>query len=268
MIPARPNGAPEDESRSQPDRHKSSRAWPIAFAVVAVTAILVGAGLYVFRSLRDLPGDAVDKTREVLAEVESVAEAFRRGTIETTFISYATTVSGSNYLQFATVRQTEVFTRQDSASVLWGQLELPEVVVSATAPVEYTAYLDLNEAWFFELENDVLFVRAPEIRFNKPAVDVSRIEYEVRESSLFRDEDAALGKLKEGLTAMSRQRAREQLPVVRELGRRKTGEFVENWLVRSFGDGREYHVEVVFADEAAPPEGLGIGAELPPFETQ
>lgn len=260
MIPARPNGTS--------DRARRSRAWPIAFTIVAVTALLVGAGLYVFNSLRALPGDAVDKTREILSEIESVAEAFRRGTIETTFVSYATTVTGSNYLQFATVRQTEVFTRQDSASVLWGQLDLPDIVVSATAPVEYTAYLDLNEVWLFELEGDVLEVSAPRIRFNKPAVDVSAIHYEVRESSMFRDEDAALVNLKMGLTAMSAARAGEQLPVVRELGRRKTEEFVENWLVRSFGDGRDFHVEVVFADEAPEDQGLRVGDRRPPLEIQ
>lgn len=260
MIPGRPN--------ADSDVRRPSRAWPIAFSVVAVTALLVGAGLYVFRSLRALPGDAVDKTREIIADVESVAEAFRRGTIETTFVSYATTVTGSNYLQFATVRQTEVFTRQDSASVLWGQLELPDVVVSATAPVEYTAYLDLNEAWHFELEGDVLRVVAPEIRFNKPAVDVSAIRYEVRESSLFRDEEAAIDSLRRGLTAMSAARTAEQVPLVRELGRRKTEEFVENWLVRSFGDGRGYHVEVAFADEAPRRPDLRTGGERTPREAQ
>lgn len=210
----------------------------------------------------------MDKTRQILADVESVAEAFRRGTVETTFISYATTVTGSNFLQFATVRQTEVFTRQDSASVLWGQLELPDVVVSATAPVEYTAYLDLNEAWSFELSNDTLLVTAPGIRFNRPAVDVSAVHYEVRESSIFRDEDAAIDNLKRGLTAMSAARTEEQRPLVRELGRRKTEEFVENWLVRSFGDGRDYHVEVVFIDEEPAQGVLRQGGTLPPVETQ
>ena len=227
--------------------------WARALMVVAVVAILVGGGLYVFRSLRELPGDAVDKTREVLKEVQSVAAAFRRGTIETTFISYAASVTGSNYLQFATLRQTEVFTRQDHASLLWGSLELPEVVVSATAPVEYTAYLDLDDTWRFELRDRLLRVVAPEIRFNKPAVDASEIRYEVRQSSLLRDEDEAIEKLKEGLTAMSVDRAQEHVPLIRELGRSKTREFVQNWLLRTFEDGEEFVVEVAFADEEPAP---------------
>ncbi len=179
-----------------------------------------------------------------------MAAAFRQGRIEISFTSYATEVSGSNYLQFATLRQTEVFTRQDEASLLWGTLDLPEVVVSATAPVEYTYYLDLDDEWEFRLEEGVLKVRAPPIRFNRPAVDASEISYEVREWSLLRDEDAALAQLKRGLTAMSRQRAQDHIVIVRELGRAKVREFVERWLAGSFTDGKAYRVEVGFADEA------------------
>lgn len=228
---------------------RPTRAWPIAFAVVAVVALLVGAALYVFRSLRDLPGDAVEATRGLIRELETVAEAFRRGSVETTFISYATTVSGNTYLQFATLRQTEVFTRLDQASILWGNLDLPDVVVSATAPVEYTAYLDLDDPWRFELAGNRVRVLAPDIRFNTPAIDASEIRYEVRQSSLLRDEQVALQQLKRGLTEMSKARAREQVEIVREIGRRKTEEFVANWLLRAFDDAEDYTVEVVFPDE-------------------
>lgn len=228
---------------------KSTAAWAVAVALVAIVAILVGAGLYIFRSLREIPGEALSGAREVLHDLEDVAAAFRQGTIETTFVSYATTVSGNSRLQFATLRQIEVFTRTDQASVLWGQLELPKIVVSATAPVQYTAFLDLDERWEFLIEGRTLYVLAPRIRFNKPAIDASRIQYEVREGSLLRDEELAIDKLKEGLTAMSFQRAQEHVSLVRETGRQQTEEFVANWLAQAFGDGGEYHVEVYFADE-------------------
>ena len=237
------------EPQTQPPAPKSTTAWAVATALVAIVAILVGAGLYIFRSLREIPAEALSGTREILQDIGEVAAAFKQGMIETTFISYAATVSGSSRLQFATLRQIEVFTRTDQASVLWGQLELPPVVVSATAPVQYTAYLDLDERWEFVLEGRTLYVLAPRIRFNKPAIDASRIRYEVREGSLLRDEELAIEKLKEGLTAMSFARAREHVSLVRETGRRRTEEFVANWLAQAFGDGGEYHVEVFFADE-------------------
>ena len=49
------------------------------------------------------------------------------------------------------------------------------MVVAATVPVEYTYYLDLDESWDFVLREGTLVVLAPEIRFNTPALDVSRL---------------------------------------------------------------------------------------------
>jgi hypothetical protein len=244
------------------------RAWAVAFALVAVVVVLVGAALYVFHSLRRLPADALEGGRKVLGDLAEVAAAFNQGSVETRFLSYATRVTGSTYLQFATVHQTEVFRRTDRSSTLWGTLDLPEVVVEATAPVEYTYFLDLDAEWRFVRDGRRVRVVAPRPRFNKPAIDASEIRYEVRESSLLRDEAAALVKLKEGLTRMSMERARDNLELVRELGRKQTAQFVSAWLIHAFGDGGDYAVEVRFADEepglSGPGSRLGAGAEAPP----
>jgi hypothetical protein len=226
----------------------------IVAAVVIV--ILMGAALYVFHSLRSLPGEALSKSAELAARLRTVAAAFRTGTIETTFVNYSTSIGGSKYLQFATLKQLEVYTRREAGSLFWGELELPEIVVSATAPVEYTYYLDLDDEWNFSLEEGVLNVEAPQIRFNTPAIDASRIEFEVEESSVFRDEGAALERLKERLTSMSKRRALEQIALVRETGRREIQEFVEEWLAAGFSDGGQYRVRVLFVGEE------GSGAKL------
>jgi hypothetical protein len=57
---------------------------------------------------------------------------------------------------------------------------------------------------------------------------------------------------------MARIKARQNVPLVREVGRRKTEEFVETWLVRGFSDGETFRARVVFADEppALPPSAL------------
>lgn len=244
------------EHRQQEVRRPGSRAWPVAITVITVVAILAIVTVLILRSLTALPRAAVDQTKEVMGAVEDVAAAFRQGTIETRFISYATTVSGSNYLQFATLRRTEVFTRADRSSIFWGTVDLPDIVVSATAPVEYTAYLDLDEPWHMRLENGTLWVTAPSIRFNRPAIDASRIEFEIRQDSLLRDEQAALEELKKGLTRMSILRTRELKSLVRETGRRKVEDFVRNWLVQSFTDAEDLRIEVVFADEELSSPGL------------
>jgi hypothetical protein len=236
---------------------------------VVIACLLVVLDLT--RTARSGVRAGVEATREVLGGVEAVARAFRTGTIETSFLSYATEVSGTSYLQFASLDQVEVFERKDSAALLWGQLQLPEVVVQATAPIQYTYYLDLDEEWSFELREDdrLLLVTAPNIRHNRPAIDASRLHYEVRADSLLRDESVALDNLRRGITEMAERRAVSNRELVREIGRRKTEQFIENWLFRDFGqEARTYHVDVRFADETdhglEPRPGLVIE---PPDET-
>jgi len=227
--------------------------WPRVVLWVLLAAMLLASGLYVFRTLVRMPGDAVRAGGKLLSELTDVAAAFQQGEIETRFVSYAATVSGTNYFQFATLDQTEVYTREDSSSVLWGRFALPDVVVAATAPVEYTYYLDFEEPWRFEVEGDRLTVYTPEIRFNRPSIDASAIHFDVRASSVFRDESLAIVELKKELTTLSEARASEHIPLVREIGRRKTEEFVETWLTAQFGDGEDYRIEIVFPDEATSP---------------
>src|SRR5581483_7522649 len=155
----------------------SSRAWPITW--IAIVALMVGGGLYVFKSCRDLPGETLEKSGKLVQsigqQVLQVASAFRQGTITTTFTSYATTLSGSQYLQFATLSQRETFTRTDESSLLFGYIPLPDVIVEASAPVTYTYYLDLNASCGFVLRDGVIWVAESDIKFKKPALDVSHI---------------------------------------------------------------------------------------------
>lgn len=254
---AQPPAEPRSPSGGRPPSEQrpgrgTSPSWPWAVAFVLAVAMVVLAGLYVFRSLRDLPGDAVDRGAEILGRVGEVARAFQQGTVETRFLSHATRVSGGTRLQFATLEQTEIFHRTDRTSILWGQLPLPEVMVEAIAPVTYTYYVDLQGPWELELEDHRVLARVPPIEFNEPAIDASEIRYETRSTSLLRDEEAVVAALKAGLTEMARVRAKESVPLVREVGRARIEDFVENWLMETYGDGGTYRVQVVFADEETP----------------
>ena len=228
--------------------------WMVVIGIVVLNAALV------FRSCRNLPGEALDKTGKVIEKagqaLANVASAFNQGKITTEFISYATAVSNQHYLQFATLKQTEIFTRTEEASTAFGYVPLPDVIVEARAPVEFTYYLDLNARWHFVLQDGVVYVFAPPIKFNKPAVDASAISYEVKKGYLKTAE--AQENLKKSITSLVTLKAKENLPLIRENGRRQTTEFVEHWLMRSFSDGKQYPVKVFFPDEKPPP-GLPAG---------
>ena len=221
--------------------------WAKATMWVVIVLIFVAAGVYVFKSCLDAPGDVMGKAGRAFADV---ASAFRRGNITTSFVSYATTISNHHYLQFATLKQMEVFSRSEAPSTGFGYIPLPEVVVEARAPVECTYYLDLNAKWEMTLKDNVLYVFAPPIKFNKPAVDASAITYEVRKGYV-KTADAQ-EKLKQSITSLVTLKAKENIPLVRETGRKQTADFVEKWLAKSFADGNKHAVKVYFPGETPP----------------
>lgn len=249
-----PSTPPEPESSSGAARAatggpRRSSAWPKVIVILGVTAMILGTFLYVFNSFWRLPGRAMEEGKEMIRGMQKVAEAFFEGTITTSFTSYASEVEGTNYLQFATLRQTEVFRHQDQATALWGTMELPEVVVEATAPVEYTYFFDLDRRWEFTVEGKQVVVVPPPIDYNQPSVDVSALRYDVRSDSVLRDEAAALERLKEGLTHLSYRRAEENIPLVRESARQQVKHFVTGWLAERFSDGEDYEVVVILREE-------------------
>jgi hypothetical protein len=230
---------------SEPPR-ASSAHWALPAALVAIVAILTLAGLYVFRSARQLP---VDIASQAISGLVRVAEGFRTGTITTSFVSYATELGGMRRLEVARLKQMEVFERRDEALILWGTLALPDVVVEARAPVEYVYDLDLDAPWQFRLDGPWVVVSAPRLEWTTPALDVSSLELVVREGSVFRDEAAVKERLRENLTALLARRVRDHVALVREVARRQAEGFVEKWLRERFADGAGQRARVVFADE-------------------
>jgi hypothetical protein len=223
---------------------------------IVVVLIPVAGAILVLRSCLRVPEKMASRTTEIIDHagqaLATVASAFKQGTITTSFVSYATTITNSHFLQFATLRQTEIFTRTEAPSTAFGYLPLPDVVVEARAPVEYTYYLDLSAKWDFVLREGVLHVYAPPIRANKPSVDVSALNYEVRKGHFKTAE--ALENLKASITSLVALRAKDNIPLVRETGRKQTTEFIERWLARSFADATQYPVKVHFPGEGPPDE--------------
>lgn len=228
------------------DSSGGGRHWAMAFTIVLAVLVIAVSGLYVFRRTTELPGKAADKAVEAL---KTVADAFRQGTVSTSFISYATSVTGTSYFQFATLRQMEIFERKDERTSFW--IPLPDVVVEARAPVEYTYYVDLKGEWKLTMGDRVVRVQAPPIQFNQPAVDASKIEYAVRKGSIFRREDAVVEALKQSITNETMRRAQENTALVREEGRKQVAALMKTWIVREFADGANFLVDVVFEGEPA-----------------
>jgi hypothetical protein len=178
--------APPDKSPAPmpPTAHQS---WSRTVLGIAVVLILSVNAVIFLKSCASIPEKTLDKAGQVIDKtgqaLSNIAAAFRQGTFTTTFTSTATTISNQTRLQVATLKQTEVITQTNQSSTAWGYVPLPDVVVEARAPVEYTYYLDLNAPWTFDLRDGHIVATAPPLRFNKPAVDASAISYEVRKGT-------------------------------------------------------------------------------------
>ncbi len=234
----------------QPDRNRSKKLGlhlPVALILIMIVLVITGSVIYVFKRLTELPGRGADKVAQTLM---SVAEAFHKGTVSTSFISYATTVAGTSYFQFATLDQMEVFERKDERTAFW--VPLPEVIVEARASVEYTYYLDFKGDWKLTIKDRTIRVLTPPIQFNTPAVNASKIEYTVRKGSIFRREAPVMEALKLSITDETRHRAKDNIPLVRDEGRKQTAAFIKTWLGHQYIDGRDCSVEVFFPDEPLP----------------
>ena len=228
-------------------------SWSRAATTVAVVCVLAGGGLLALRMMRDMPGAALDKGTEMLktlgGEAAKVARAFNEKTVRHEFYSYAAELAGTSRFQFATLKEGEIFQREEAGSTAWGLIALPKVVVEARAPVEYSYYLDFAGTWEFAREGSALTVFAPPIAANPPALEVSALQFYTLEGSIWRNDGAVRDRLKDTLSEALRTRAAKNAGLVREVGRQRLAEFVEKWLAEKFSDGRDLRVKVVFPDE-------------------
>ena len=240
------------------DAGRPPRRRPSALVITLVVFMLVLAGgaWYALRVLQRLPGELAAQGREMgraaVREAGELVRAFRTGSVRRMFATHTTRIEGTNYLQVATLEQTQVFEIEDRSAVFWGTVELPPVIVRATAPVDYTYFVDLEGEWRFELRDRRVLVLAPLLRFNKPAIDISRLRWQVRQGSLLRDEQQVAARLRREMMGRAAIQAKSNLPLVRETSRRQVERFVRNWLLQTFAEEAEgYAVEVYFADETA-----------------
>ncbi|NLI48745.1 MAG: hypothetical protein GX414_16710 [Acidobacteria bacterium] len=233
----------------------------IAAATLAVTVI----GIYTVNRLAAVPGEGMAQAG---AALERIAAAFRTGAVTVEFRDYVTRTRGTNHLQVASLQSVDTFTRTDSTAIFWDSLRLPDITVELQTPVEYIYYLDLDGPWRFQWEDDRQAVRvdAPGLGWNTPAVDLARLRIRVVDGSLLRDEADAVDRLKRQMPELLHQTARSKLTLVRELARRETRRFVENWFIAvRFQDAAvKPHVsEVYFADEP-PAAALTAPVAVPP----
>ena len=191
-------------------------------------------------------GPRLKKTFETTV-VDHVMDSFSDETAQTRFMSYATTVTPLKRLELAKINQLEIFERTSHAKLFWEKMNLPEVVIRATVPVEYRYYVELDKSWQVTMKGEVLNVVAPSLYAGTPAPDISKLRFEVRKGSFFRNEVQVAQDLQNEITGMLENRAKESSILVRESARQQIAQLIKQWLS---SESKQGQIFVRFADEA------------------
>lgn len=171
---------------------------------------------------------------------------FNEETVQMRFMSYATKVAPLKRMELAKLNQLEIFERKSERHLIWQQLNLPDVVIRATVPVEYRYYIDLNSDWTIEFKENVMKIHAPSLQPGNPAPDVSELKFEVRKGSVFRNEQRVAHALQSEITNLLQKRAEESTGLVRETARQQIVTLAQQWLK---SESKEAQIVVQFADE-------------------
>lgn len=217
--------------------------WAAAFTIVTVCAILTGGILAWFFFLRVAPA---------AVSLPTVSEEMTRGH----FTSYINSLQGQNQLQVAALNTQEEFCYV-SEKKLFHYVPGGVVEVVARVPCEITYYVELrDQEWTFYIRDRGrrLIVVAPPIKYNRPAIDLARYDLRVVKDSYIRDSEAVKKTLQDQIPALLDEIGNKNITAIRDSARISIKDFIEQWLLASFGD-RPIITPVVdrvyFADEEA-----------------
>ena len=204
---------------------RASFTWAKAFAIVSVCTILT-AGSLIWYFFVTLPSTAV--------LLPTLSEEMTRGQ----FASYIGGLQGQNSLQVAKINTREEFA-YISEKKLFRYVPGGVVEVAARVPCEITYFVPLKDnEWSFYIRDQGrrLIVVAPSINFNRPAVDLARYDLRVVKDSMIRDSEEVKTALQNEIPGLLEEVGRKNIDSIRDTARISIKDFLEQWLLKSFGD--------------------------------
>ena len=144
-------------SETTPSPPKKKSPIPVILVITACIIGILCVGGYLVK-------DTVGHAKSQMGEMLTVR------TLTTSFYKSAAQYQDTQRLQMQTVSANEIITQKDSAEIF--NITLPDVIVEARVPVEYTYFVDLKGAWNFLIDEatNQIQVNCPDIGFNTPAV--------------------------------------------------------------------------------------------------
>lgn len=151
------------------------------------------------------------------------------------FASYVVGLQGQNHLQVARLQTSEEFAVTSEKRIL-NFFPGGTVEISARVPCQIVYTVALKDAEWRFLVKDLgkrLIVIAPDLEFNRPAVDLAKYELRVDKSSLIRDTEEVKALLQSQIPDYLDEVGRKNRDSVRDTARLAIKDFIENWLLNS-----------------------------------
>jgi hypothetical protein len=207
-----------DESTLQRDNNFSwAKAFVLAILIISISTL---TGVWLFL---DQFSTALDSS----IKLETVSD---------NFVSFVSGLESLKHLQVARLNtQQEYFLTSEKK--LFKYLPAGTVEVAAKVPCEITYVVDLQKStWKFILADSGrrLHVIAPQISFNKPAVNLSKFKLEVIKYSYIRDNEEVKQLLQAQIPEKLEEVAQQNIDSIRDTARLSIKDFIENWLIASF----------------------------------
>jgi hypothetical protein len=195
--------------------------------IFLTTLVIVGGGVFVYIKTIGIPGSIIDKGVNVIKELTTVE-------VRTFFSSEPAIMKGSQNLQIATLEQAETFSQNIEPGYF---KKLPKVLVGSPSveiklpSVEYVYYVNVDgfSKWEFRLDEkeNKLIISSPEIEFNRPAADISRMDVKIESSWFMIGEEDYADNLKKEIAGRLAKRAQENVNLIRALARENIKKFFE-----------------------------------------
>lgn len=204
---------------------KNTFSWAKAVTVMFVSLVIGALVAFYLFSLN---------TRQILQPFLGEAQT------KNLFSSYVVGLQGQNHLQVATLQTREEFVITSEKKLL-RYFSGGTVEVSAKVPCEISYIVPLKDAeWqFFVRDNGKrLIVIAPEISFNRPAVDLAKYELRVDKSSMIRDSEEVKTLLQGQIPAFLEEVGHKNITSIKDTARLAIKDFIENWLMTALNDGK------------------------------
>lgn len=155
-------------------------------------------------------------------------------------------LSGSKKLILATLKHYEIFEKKSEMTLFNKRLKLPDIVVSASMPVEYNYYVDFDGTWDIFVNENTIRVIAPDPKAVSPSVSVSEIEFGVVKGSFFRRDSIVTEELRLELDQLLMESSSRHVSSIIEVARRELYELVKLWLHENQQD---LEIQILFQNE-------------------